>query len=271
MIIGILGAQGRVGRTTLAWSLARLLAEKGRVALYENDVAFPKLVSYLPWQGEEVKRKVTEIDPTKCKLVGKCLEACQFGIIKKEGNRLLHRLKLCRGCGSCREVCPEKAIFWKEVVTGELGKAEEGNLVLYAGRLAPEEGWEGYLARKLKETYPVSDDPAVLKAPFGLSAASLRTVKEAEALILITRPHPTLSDEIKTFGEILQGFGLPGGVVVNFSQEIPQEISSLAGSWGLKSWAIPRLKDLLPRKTFFEVAPELRPILEEIVTLGGGA
>ncbi len=271
MVFGALASQGRVGRTTLLWSLACLLAEKQETVLYEIDVAFPKLLSFFPEEGEPVKRRLTEIDPSKCTLVGKCFEVCNFGVIKREDGRVFHRRRLCRGCGACREVCPQRAIVWEETESGKIIKVRNGNLILYAGKLAPEEGWEGYLARKLKEVYPIlPEKPTLIKAPLGLSTLSLRTVKEAEGLLLVTCLHPGLEDEIKIFGEILQGFGLPGGIVLSFVEEVPEEVSELVRSLGLQIWPIPLLRTLSPGQSLFEAEGSLRSRLEEILALGGG-
>ena len=269
MVIGLLAGRGNVGRTSLSLALARLAAERSKVSLYEYDVVSPKLIPFFPWQAEEVKRRITDIDREKCTLAGKCLEACQFGVIKREGDSVRHRLHLCRGCGACREVCPERAIVWKEVPCGEIGRGEQGNVTLHAARLRPEEGWDGFLTRKLRETFPQQGD-AVLKAPLGLSAPALRTVKDSEAFVLVSTVHPQVEDEVKVFGEIIQGFGVPGAVVLNLSAAVPESVSRLCQSLGLTTFSLPRVEGLAPGRELLAEAPELRPTLEEIIAWGGG-
>ncbi len=261
MIIGLLASRGGRGRSPLAYALAKLKAKEEETYLYEFDVAYPRLLDLFPWKGETVYRQLPKIEEQKCTLARKCFDTCRFGAMQEKEGRPWHREALCRGCGMCREVCPSKAISWAKVRAGEIGEAQEGRLILYGGRLDKNQAWEGFLIRQIKERFPVEGKTAVLKAPLGLGALSLRAVKEAEFLLLVTDLHPALEKEISTFGQILQGFGLSGGIILN-QESVPKDLEAKIQAWGLKLWAIPKV-------SFEEASPSWERIGQEIWSQGG--
>ena len=266
MKIGVLAVKGSADHTLIAYSLAKFQAEKEEVHLYEFDVVYPKLLTLFPWEGEVIYRRLPQINREKCTLARKCIEACNFRILKEESGRLIHRSAICRGCGMCREVCPSRAISWREVPAGEIGSVHQENITLFGGRLADQQAWEGFLIRQLKEKYPLKGDAAVLKAPLGLGALSLRAIKEAEVFILVSEPYPALEEEISTFGQILQGFGVPGVLLLR-TEDVPSSLEKIVQSWGVKIWAIPQVQ-IEKGKAIYEVFPTSRKILESIWSLG---
>ncbi|NPA95891.1 MAG: hypothetical protein GXO58_10750 [Thermodesulfobacteria bacterium] len=272
MIIGLLASKGGVGRTTLARSLAEAATNerKSKCSLYEMDICNPKILSFYDWSGEQVTRKVSKVLHDKCKMVGKCLEACKFGAILKIDDKIGRRTGICRGCGLCRESCPEGAIDWDEKPAGEIGKVEQGDLAVIGGRIAKDDYWEGFLLKKIQDEYPLEPDmDAVIKAPLGLGATAMRAVKLVEAMVLVTTSHPGLEEEISTFGQILQGFGGPGGVVYQGS-EAPQSLKEQCDNWGLECLVLPKLEGL-EKETLQQRDPALAKELNKIWELGGGA
>jgi len=270
MNIALLASRGGIGRSTLAFKLSQLKTKDTEVFLYEFDVAYPKLISFFSnWSGQTIKRRISKVLYDKCKFHQKCFDVCQFGAIKKEDNKPVRIVSICRGCGVCVEVCLDHAIDWEEIVSGEISQAKIDNLTLYAAKLAPGQAWEGFLIRKLKESYPIEENKLnILKAPLGLGAESLRAVKDAHVFVLVTSPSNILEEEIKTFGEIVQGFGAPGFVIVR-DKSISKEIETLVSNLGLSPtfipW-IPSLKEGFPQ----DVEAELDGLLNRILSENGG-
>ncbi len=241
MIIGLLASKGNVGRADLAMNLAEVALDQSgnKCSLYEMDICHPKILSKFSWNGSKVTRKVSKVIHEKCKMVGKCLEACKFGAIVKADDKIGRRTGICRGCGLCREVCPEGAIDWEEIEAGEIGRLEDGNLVVVGGRQANDNHWEGFLIKKIQEEYPIDPDQnVIIRAPLGLGATSLRAVKQAEVMVLCTASHPTLEHEVSTFGQIVQGFGIPGAIAFKGST-LPDALNSQAKDFGLETFQIP--------------------------------
>ena len=270
MNIALLSSRGGVGRSTLAFKLSQLKINDTEIFLYEFDVAYPKLISFFSnWSGQTIKRRVSKVLYDKCKFHQKCFDICQFGAIKKEDNKPVRIMSICRGCGVCLEVCPEHAIDWEEIISGEIGEAKIDNLTLYAARLAPGQAWEGFIIRKLKESYPIKENKInILKAPLGLGASSLRAVKDAHVFVLVTSPSIILEEEIRTFGEIVQGFGTPGFVIIR-DKEVSKEIEELISSFELEPTCVPwidSLKEEFPK----EIETELQSFLNKILSNNGG-
>jgi len=270
MNIALLASRGGIGRTTLAFKLGQLKTKETEVFLYEFDVAYPKLISFFSnWSGQTIKRRVSKVLYDKCKFHQKCFDVCQFGAIKKENDKPIRIISICRGCGVCLDICPEHAIDWEEIVSGEVGEAQIDNLTLYAARLALGQAWEGFLIKKLKESYPIKENKInILKAPLGLGASSLRAVKDANVFILVTNPSVTLEEEIKTFGEIVQGFGITGFVIIR-DKDALKDIETLISNLGLYSTSIPwipSLKNGFPQ----DIEVELEAFLNRILSNNGG-
>ena len=272
MIVGLLASKGGVGRTTLARSLAEAVTggQQGECSLYELDVCNPKIFSFFSWSGDQVNRRVSKVDNEKCKMVGKCLEACKFGAILKMDDKIGRRTGICRGCGLCREVCPEGAIDWDEIQAGEIGKIKDDKLAIVGGRMAHNDYWEGFLIRKVQQEFPLDPDQhIVVKAPLGLGATALRAVKQAEAMLLVTTTHPSLENEISTFGQIIQGFGVPGGIVLQGS-EVTQSVKEHCANLGLECFLVSHLENFGDDETLQQHDPALAKQLDKIWDFVGG-
>ncbi len=67
---------------------------------------------------QEVERLMTwswrvfrpEVDMSKCKMCGICIEFCPEGNMIEYQERLCIDYEICKGCGVCATECPHKAI-----------------------------------------------------------------------------------------------------------------------------------------------------------------
>ncbi len=265
MILGLMATKGNSGRTLLARSLAIHKEQRGeKVSIYDFDVSNPKLIRHFPWNPTVVTRQVSMVNMAKCTLAGKCISACKFGAIEKIGEKLVRHPHFCRGCGHCRDACPQNAIYFDEIEAGKLGSGRQGAISLFAARMAPHEAWEGFLIKKLKETYPIEGGFAILKAPLGLGSMSLRAVKDASALCLVTLPYKGVEGEINTFGQIVQGFDLPGALIWR-EEALPDGIKKVVEGYGLKTFTLPEASELMDTNS-----KDNCKVLDEIWSLGGG-
>ncbi|NPA48647.1 MAG: hypothetical protein GXO20_01575 [Thermodesulfobacteria bacterium] len=262
MRLAILSQRGGVGKTTIALALAEFWG----ASLYELELGFPKLWPSEPEDLEPVNWRLSRFDRRKCDLCEECVKNCQFGALVREGEVIKHRGHRCRGCGLCKEICPRRAILLKEVKLGEIAKETKGWGPIYAARFVRGGAVEGVLWRRLYEKYPF-EEKTILKAPTGLNGESLQAVKEAEFFVLLTTPDA--SGEIPLFAEIMQGIGLPGAVLLNFSTERGEEIRAQAESSGL-FWAgeVPPLDDL--SRGLREAYPAIESVFSNLIQGGWG-
>ena len=57
-----------------------------------------------------------QIDESKCRGCGTCIESCPFDVIALVRDKAVVKDPMnCHDCGACIKVCPEKAIKHKEI------------------------------------------------------------------------------------------------------------------------------------------------------------
>jgi len=124
--------------------------------------------------GKIITTPIAEIDDDLCIGCGRCADACYYGIIKLEPDKLdpkkqypkLHKKYLCKGCGKCASVCPSEAIKlsgFKDIAP-KIGKnvmvIGGGNAALDTARSALRLGAEdvAILYRRSREEMPAEPD-----------------------------------------------------------------------------------------------------------------
>ena len=68
------------------------------------------LLKWREWRKKGIKVKPFEIDNTKCKKCGACLEKLACPAISKQRGKYIIDEDLCNSCGVCLKVCPNGAI-----------------------------------------------------------------------------------------------------------------------------------------------------------------
>jgi len=87
---------------------------KGERLVIEAIARLGRGKEHAKWQAAHVAYKympIVEVDPEKCDLCGKCVEACPKKVLKiGEGRLKVENPYLCSMCRSCEEVCERDAI-----------------------------------------------------------------------------------------------------------------------------------------------------------------
>jgi MinD superfamily P-loop ATPase len=216
--IAVASGKGGTGKTTIATSLAVVLAEGGaRVAYVDCDVEEPNGHIFLKptiEQRREVSIPVPEVDETRCTLCGACGTACRYSAILVLPKKVLTFPKLCHGCGGCTFACPEGAIREVPRVTGVVEKGISGQVTFLQGKLDIGEAMAPPVIRAVLEEAP-NDGTVVVDAPPGTSCPVIESVKTADVVLLVTEPTPFGLNDLKLAVEMLRALGLPFGVAVN--------------------------------------------------------
>ena len=214
--------KGGTGKTTIAVNLAWLLAYSGRRVEYlDCDVEEPN--GHLFLKPEFEKRKparvmVPVINQDKCTSCGQCGQACQFhAIVNLPANTLLFP-QMCHGCGLCVLVCPEGAICEG---TREIGMIETGkgclNIPFVHGVLNVGEPMAGPLIEQVKACGR-NGCLTIIDAPPGTSCPVVKTMSDADLVILVTEPTPFGLHDLRLAVIVARGLGIPVTVVVNRDQ-----------------------------------------------------
>jgi MinD superfamily P-loop ATPase len=219
MRIVFASGKGGTGKTTISANLAYFLARSlEKVQYLDCDVEEPNGHIFLkPDIKEKVPAKVMVpvIDQKKCTSCGECSSKCQFNALVTLPDNILVFPELCHGCGLCMKVCPEGAISEGEREIGyiETGKSEY-DIEFIHGVLNVGEPMAGPLIHEVKRHYE-NDCIQIIDAPPGTSCPVVKTISDADAVVMVTEPTPFGLHDLKVAVSMAQNLGKPIGVVIN--------------------------------------------------------
>ncbi|WPD21689.1 MAG: ATP-binding protein [Candidatus Electrothrix scaldis] len=230
--IVILSGKGGVGKSSLTAALAHLLTENGkyRLTLADTDVDAPNLHIVL---GAEFDRStgVTAsnkaiIDYDKCSRCMNCVSACAFDSIIGTEEPVIISYS-CEGCGVCSLVCPEEAVSVHPVENGQINFVTSGTVRVVAGALGIGESSSGRLVdivkRQARQEASLSGcDLLLTDGPPGIGCPVIAALKGADYAILVSEPTPSALSDLQRITEVVQGFKIPAGAVLNRSDMDPQ-------------------------------------------------
>ncbi len=218
MRLAIASGKGGTGKTTVAASLASMLAEAGEhVAYFDCDVEEPNGHVLLAPDIEHtvpVEVPVPLIDSDKCTGCGECAEICRYNALACLAGSVVVFEELCRGCGGCSLVCPAGAVGETERRVGSIAEGRAGALRFLQGRMSIGEARAIPVIRALKQRLP-EDGLVILDAPPGTSCPVVETVRGADWVILVTEPTPFGLSDLELAVGMTRELGLPTGVVIN--------------------------------------------------------
>jgi len=221
MIIAVASGKGGTGKTTIATSLAVVLARSGvPVSFLDGVVEAPNAHIFLrPELDQEkpVTLPIPKVNTDLCKICGHCATVCQFHAIVVLGGKTLVFPQLCHGCGSCRLQCPEDAIteIPKELGMLESGKTSAG-IDFAHGILNVGEPMAVPVINQLKDWQNLSNAGIViLDSPPGASCPVVESLRGSDCVLLVTEPTPFGLHDLKSAVELTRELNIPAGVIIN--------------------------------------------------------
>ena len=216
--IAVASGKGGTGKTTLATSLAAVLASSGdRTTYLDADVEAPNGHIFLKPEIQEqipVQMPVPVVDEDLCTHCGRCAEFCQYSAIVSLGRQVLVFPELCHGCGGCRLVCPEKAIHEVDRRIGVVETGQAGSLSFVQGRLDIGHPLAPEVIRAAQGRLP-AEGIQIVDAPPGTACAAVQAVEGADYVLLVAEPTPFGLNDLRLIVEMLGVLELPFGVVIN--------------------------------------------------------
>jgi MinD superfamily P-loop ATPase len=223
MRIAIASGKGGTGKTTIATNLAVVAAAVGRRVVYADcDVEEPNGRIFLQPTIERelpIEKPVPLIDDARCVYCGRCAEACRFGAIASLPSTTVVHAELCHACGGCMLACPEDAIGEQPRAIGTLRVGRREAIGFVEGELTIGEAMSPPAIRAVKAALPPAD-LVLLDAPPGTSCPVVETIRDCDAVVLVTEPTPFGLHDLTLAVEMLRaihGDSLRAGVVINRS------------------------------------------------------
>ncbi|MCE5300802.1 MAG: ATP-binding protein [Spirochaetia bacterium] len=222
MKIAIASGKGGTGKTTVAVNLAAVIQGS---CLIDCDVEEPNAALYLNPKIEEINKvelPVPRLKEDGCSYCGLCARLCAFGAISVlpgsaagKGTLLVFD-HLCKSCGVCMGLCPERAL--KEELRA-IGTVETGNScygTFARGQLDIGEVAAPALIRVLKQK-AIYAPVTIIDAPPGTSCAMINTINGVDLCVLVTEPTPFGLNDLKLAVEAVRKASIPFCVVINRS------------------------------------------------------
>jgi MinD superfamily P-loop ATPase len=222
MKIVFASGKGGTGKTTIAVNLAYFLAHSNQKVRYlDCDVEEPNGHLFLKPQmtsKKSVKVMVPVIDEDKCTYCAECGALCEYKAIVNLPSVTMIFPELCHSCGLCLKVCPDGAISEGE---REVGYTEEGNafqnIEFIHGVLNVGEPMATPVIKEVKDNYN-NGYMQIIDAPPGSSCPVVKTMADANFVVLVTEPSPFGLHDLKIVVSVARNMRKPFGVVINRNQ-----------------------------------------------------
>lgn len=219
MRIVFASGKGGTGKTTIAVNFAFFLAySQQKVQYLDCDVEEPNGHIFLKPRIDEripVKVMIPVIDQKACTHCGECSSHCQFNALVTLPNKVLLFPELCHGCGLCVRICPACAIAEgdREIGYIEKGMALKG-IEFVSGLLNIGEPMAGPVIQQVKHHYN-NDCVQIIDAPPGTSCPVVKTLIDADYVVMVTEPTPFALHDLKIAVSVAQTLGKPIGILIN--------------------------------------------------------
>jgi len=270
MKIAVASGKGGTGKTTVALALAH--AAEGGARLLDCDVEEPNCHLFVRPKREEVlpvTLRAPVIDQERCRLCGKCAEACEFSALAAMPTKVLTFPDLCHGCGACSFVCPSGAITETPIEIGEVRIGSAGDLRLVYGCLHVGKAQAPPVIREVMR-HASRRATTIIDAPPGSSCPMVAATRRADFILLVTELTPFGLHDLGLAIDTIEPMGIPMGIVIN---RVPEGYTD---DLALDDRAPVLLRIPESRKiaetyarggTLLDAMPEMRPQFEELLRL----
>ena len=240
----VVSGKGGTGKTSLVGSLA-VLAENKVMVDCDVDAADLHLImkNRVQKSTEFIGGKCASIVDEKCTSCGIWFGYCRFDAIKHESRpenpdreRFWVDKHACDGCGVCVRNCPEKAITFDEIVSGEWYMSDTPYGPLVHARLGMAQANSGKLASVLRQqARHLSEHRGLnlilIDGPPGIGCPVIASVTGTGYVLVVTEPSMSAMHDMERLLQLTAHFGIPTGICINkcdINTELSDQIEAKA-------------------------------------------
>ena len=214
--IAVLSGKGGAGKTLAAVNLA---AVAGSALYLDCDVEEPNGHLFFKPENltsENVSIKIPALEAAKCDACRVCVDFCKFNALALVNGQVKIFDDVCHPCGGCLLLCPQKAIFEKEKIIGELSEGYSGEVAVKSGimKMGVESGTP-IVKELLKKINKKLTETVIIDCPPGSSCLVMESIKGADYCLLVAEPTIFGSHNLAMVYELVTLFGKPHGVLLN--------------------------------------------------------
>ncbi len=265
--ITILSGKGGVGKSSIAASLAVLLAEKKRIVAVDCDVDAPNLSLVLGIKKFKKKQKISTnykaFVNEKAKSCKKILDVCTFSAISWNKKKNLPEINkfLCEGCGACQLLCPQ-GIELKKVENAIISEVKtKYGFSLVFGQLKMGESGSGKVVDVVKKKAEEKNvEIMVVDSAAGIGCPVIASIRGSDFVLAVTEPTPSALSDLKRSLQVVEHFGIPYGIVIN-KYDLNKKFTKKIEKFAERS-KIPILGKIPYRKDFVRAIVKMKPVVE---------
>lgn len=220
-VIAVASGKGGTGKTTVAAHLAIASAHTRKTMLVDLDVEAPDALGFfrsaeLIGEPRVVQVAVPRFHEELCTGCRLCAQSCRFGAIVAIGKSVTINDQICKGCGRCISVCPRAALSEVEIDVGKTTVYRNGALDIVEGRMTIGDIRSTAVIEAAKRCAAEHDAGVQIRdCPPGVSCPATHSIEGADYVVLVAEPTEFSLHDLKAAIELVQGRGLPAGVVIN--------------------------------------------------------
>ncbi|MDD4803028.1 MAG: ATP-binding protein [Syntrophomonas sp.] len=226
MKIAVLSGKGGTGKTMLSVNLAAAAKKSNYI---DCDVEEPN--GHLFFQPKElvmegISVKIPYADDNLCNGCRKCMDFCRFNALAYVKDKLIVFEEVCHSCGGCSLLCPERAIFEKDRLIGQVQRGISDNVTVITGILNTGEVSGIPIIKNILNIDGAEKDYTFIDCPPGSSCIVMESIKDADYCILVAEPTLFGVHNFNMVYELVRLFNKPYGAVLNkcLEGENPSEV-----------------------------------------------
>lgn len=270
-IVTILSGKGGVGKSSIAASLAFLLAQKNKIVAVDCDVDAANLA--LLFGIKELKKRqristnLKAFANKNAKNCRKIADKCAFSAILWDEKKQLPKINkfLCEGCGVCKLLCPE-GITLKKVKNAVIGESQtKYSFPIISGQLEMGESGSGKIVNVVRERAQKTAkdqkaDYLIVDSAPGIGCPVIASVRGSDYILAVTEPTPAAFRALKRVLQVVEHFGISYGIIINkwnLNSAMTEKIEKF-----FKTKNISVLAKIPYSRVFVEAMVRMKPIVE---------